>query len=182
MLRLFVALELPADIRQRLMALTGGVRGARWSSEEMLHLTLRFIGEVGEDEAADLDASLAEIVSPPIALSLEGVGSFGSAKGLRVLWAGVQRDNALLQLQARVEAALVRAGLEPEERKFSPHITLARLQNVPAERLAPYLSQNGLFRAGPVAIDHFTLFQSHRGKSGPVYEPLADYPLRGRPD
>lgn len=180
MLRLFVAIELPAATRQHLMTLTGGVRGARWTTEEALHLTLRFIGEVSEDEAFDIDQALATVTAPPLQLTLEGVGCFGSGKGLRVLWAGVAREDALGHLQAKVESALVRAGLPPEERKYSPHVTLARLRDVPPDRLASYLSAHGLFRSGPMDISHFTLFRSYPGKSGPVYEALADYPLDTR--
>lgn len=177
MLRLFVALDLTEDVRQRLAGLAGGVPGARWTEPENLHLTLRFIGEVPEDQAMDIDAALAEVRAPAFPLVLDGVGVYGSARRARVLWAGVERSEALAHLQAKVESALVRCGLPAEERKFSPHVTLARLKDAPPERIGRFLSDRGLFRAGPMAVEHVTLYRSHLGNGGAVYEALREYPL-----
>ncbi len=177
MLRLFVALDLTEEIRRRLAGLAGGVPGARWTEPENLHLTLRFIGEVPEDQAMDIDAALAEVRAPAFPLILDGVGVFGSARRARVLWAGVERSEALAHLQAKVESALVRCGLPAEERKFSPHITLARLKDAPADRIGRFLSDRGLFRAGPMPVEHVTLYRSHLGNGGAVYEALREYPL-----
>ncbi|MFP5512858.1 MAG: RNA 2',3'-cyclic phosphodiesterase [Alphaproteobacteria bacterium] len=179
MLRLFVALDLTDEVRQRLAALAGGVPGARWTEPENLHLTLRFIGEVPEDQAMDIDAALAEVRAPAFPLILDGVGVYGSARRARVLWAGVERSEALAHLQAKVESALVRCGLAAEERKFSPHVTLARLKDAPADRIGRFLSDRGLFRAGPMPVDQITLYRSHLGNGGAVYEALRDYPLTG---
>lgn len=177
MIRLFVALDFPPEVRERLAGLQGGVPGARWSEPGTLHLTLRFIGEVPEDQAHDIDAALAEVEASAFPLTLDGVGSFGHGRGARVLWAGVERNEALTRLAAKVESALVRAGLPAEERKFTPHVTLARLRDANAERVARFLSERGFFRAGPFPVDHVTLYRSHLGKGGSVYEPLASYPL-----
>ncbi|MGQ9366370.1 RNA 2',3'-cyclic phosphodiesterase [Azospirillum sp. ST 5-10] len=177
MIRLFVALELPEDLRQRLSGLGGGVPGARWAEPENLHLTLRFIGEVPDDRLHDIDAALATVEAPAFDVVLDGVGVFGSGRNARVLWAGVERNEALGHLQAKVESALVRGGLPRDERKFSPHVTLARLKEAPRERIGRFLEERGLFRAGPVPVDHFTLFRSHLGRTGAVYEALRDYPL-----
>src|SRR5215469_9521767 len=118
MIRLFVALEIPDAVRTRLMLLQGGVPGARWASDEQMHLTLRFVGEVDENVAHDIDDALAGIRAPAFALELAGVGEFGG-KNPRALWAGVRGGDALLHLQKKVETALQRIGLTPEERKFS---------------------------------------------------------------
>lgn len=178
MIRLFVAIDFPDGIRRRLAGLGGGVPGARWTEEDSLHLTLRFIGEVADDQAADIDAALAEVEAPAFDLVLDGVGVFGSGRGARVLWAGVERNEALAHLQAKVESALVRCGLPAEERRFSPHVTLARLKDAPRERVGRFLEERGLFRAGPVPVDHFTLYRSLLGKGGAVYQALHEYPLR----
>ena len=179
MLRLFVALDLSEEIRQRLAGLAGGVPGARWTEPENMHLTLRFIGEVPEDQAMDIDAALAELRAPAFALTFDGVGVFGAGRKARVLWAGVERNEALAHLQAKVESAIVRCGLPAEERKFFPHITLARLKDAPADRIGRFLSDRGLFRAGPMPVERLTLYRSHLGNGGAVYEPLRDYPLDG---
>lgn len=177
MIRLFVAVNFPEDVRERLAGLQGGVPGARWSEPDALHLTLRFIGEVPEDQAHDIDAALAEVQAPAFPLTLDGVGSFGHGRGARLLWAGVERSEALAHLAAKVESALVRTGLPAEERKFTPHVTLARLRDANADRVARFLSERSFFRAGPFLVDHVTLYRSHLGKGGSVYEPLASYPL-----
>ena len=179
MLRLFVALDLTGEVRQRLAGLAGGVPGARWIEPDTMHQTLRFIGEVPEDQAMDIDAALAELRAPVFSLTLDGVGVFGAGRKARVLWAGVERNEALAHLQAKVESALVRCGLPAEERKFSPHITLARLKDAPADRIGRFLSDRGLFRAGPMPVGHVTLYHSHLGNGGAVYEALREYPLDG---
>lgn len=177
MIRLFVALDFPEDVRQRLVGLGGGVPGARWTEADNLHLTLRFIGEVPEDQTAEIDDALSEISAPAFDVTLDGVGVFGSNRNARVLWAGVERSDALSHLQSKVESALVRCGLPAEERKFSPHITLARLKDAPKDRIGRFIEERGLFRAGPIRMDHFTLYRSHLGKGAAVYEALREYPL-----
>lgn len=177
MIRLFVAIDFPDDVRERLAGLAGGVPGARWTDPSSLHLTLRFIGEVPDDTADDVDAVLSDIEAPGFDLTLGGVGMFGSNRSPRVLWAGVGRSEPLMHLQGKVESALVRCGLPAEERKFSPHVTLARLKDAPRERIGRFLEEHGLFHAGAFRVDHFTLYRSLLGKGGAVYEALRKYPL-----
>ncbi len=177
MIRLFVALELPAAVRERLAGLGGGVPGARWTEVHNLHLTVRFIGEVENGLIPDIDEALAGVSAPAFDLVLDGVGQFGSGSRSRILCAGVERNEALFHLNQKVESALVRAGLPPEERRYTPHVTLARLHSSPQERVGRFIEDRGLFRAGPIPIGHFTLFESRPGRSGVVYDPLRDYPL-----
>jgi 2'-5' RNA ligase len=77
-----------------------------------------------------------------------------------------------------VEAAVVRAGFEPERRKFKAHITLARFKNSTSSRIGSFIERHDRFRSGPFRIDHFTLFRSHLGNQGAHYEALAEYPLQ----
>jgi 2'-5' RNA ligase len=176
-IRLFVALELPGRVRERLAGLGGGIPGARWTAAEAMHLTLRFIGEVENGMLPDIDEALAAIRAPAFDLVLDGVGQFGQGRRARVLWAGVERNEALAHLNQKVESALVRVGLPPEERRFSPHVTLARLRDAPPERVARFAQEHGLFRTEPIPVDRFTLMESRPGGGGPVYVPLGDYPL-----
>ena len=112
-MRLFVALDLPWELKQRLALLSGGIPGARWVGTENFHLTLRFMGEVHPIQAEEIDHTLAAIRAPAFDLSLAGVGVFGKgdAKGERAaaLWAGVDRNPALDHLQTKIETALRRA-------------------------------------------------------------------------
>src|SRR5437764_14881468 len=128
MLRLFVGIEFPPELKLRLSLLCTGVPGARWVDAGNLHLTLRFIGEVGEDVAADIDEALARLRARRFALQLAGTGVFGGGRP-RALWVGVERQPELVALRDKIEQALIRIGLEPESRKFAPHVTRARARD-----------------------------------------------------
>jgi RNA 2',3'-cyclic 3'-phosphodiesterase len=177
LIRLFVGIELPEAVRERLAGLRGGIPGAKWVPPENMHLTLRFIGEVEYGLADDLDAALAKLQSPRFDLTLDGVGFFGKPAAARTLWVGVRKCEALTRLQAKVEIAVQRLGLPAEERKYSPHVTLARLRGVPAARLQRFVEANGHFLAGPLPVAHFVLFSSALGSGNAVYTAEADYPL-----
>ena len=166
MIRLFVGLALPEATRQRLQGLNGGLPGARWTRPENRHLTLRFIGEVDNGLADDIDLALEKVDAAPFEVTLDGVGYFGSARKARTLWVGVAENPALHRLQAKVEAALVGIGLAPEGRKYSPHVTLARLKSPPRDRLDAYVADHAPFRDGPLPLREFILFSSFLSASG----------------
>lgn len=178
-MRLFVGLELPDDIRRDLAAISAGVQGTRWVAPENFHITLRFIGETDRHQAADLDDALADILAPDFDLKLRGVGSFGSRGRLRALWAGVEPSAALAHLQGKVERACMRVGFPPEERKFKPHVTLARFKGLPEMSAAAFLNTHAGFTAPAFTVDRFVLFESHLGGEGAHYVPIGTYPLGG---
>ncbi|MCR9255614.1 MAG: RNA 2',3'-cyclic phosphodiesterase [Alphaproteobacteria bacterium] len=178
MKRLFVAIDLPDHIRDDLSELQGGVPGARWIDWDNLHLTLRFIGDVREDMADDVDMALSGIVAPSFDLSITGLGTFETRGEPTTLWAGIERNPQLKHLRDRIESSLRRIGLPPEGRKFSPHITLARLKNPCLDRLHSYMARNNLVRLAPFTVHGFTLFSSHLGRSGATYTPEACYRLK----
>ncbi|WP_135469551.1 RNA 2',3'-cyclic phosphodiesterase [Crenalkalicoccus roseus] len=177
MLRLFVALPLPAEVRGRLAALSGGIPGAKWVPPENYHLTLRFIGEVEPWRAQEVDDALATIRARPFALSLRGLGTFERGGKISALWVGAERTEGLAFLQGKVETALQRAGLEPERRRFAPHVTLARTDKAAPEKLIAFVQAHNLFRAPPVMVESFTLYSSHLGKEQAVYVPEVEYAL-----
>ena len=177
MIRLFVGIGLPEDIRAQLSGLCGGVPGARWVPPENLHLTLRFIGEVNEGMAEDIHHTLQGIRTRRFDISIAGVGHFETGNEVRVLWARVEKNPELSALQARIESALVRMRLEPEERRFTPHITLARLKDTPVSRASAFLAQNNMFRAGPIPVESFSMFSSFLSREGAIYREEAEYPL-----
>jgi len=180
MIRLFVAIEIPESVRLRMAALGAGVPGARWVESQNLHLNLRFIGEVDEGVFRDIAGVLEEVHAPGFDLTLEGIGYFGSGKAARSIHVEVARNPELGFLRDKIESALVRMGLPPEARKFSPHVTLARLKGTSAERLGVFLAHNNLFHAGPIAVGRFTLFSSFLSHSGPIYRAERIYPLANR--
>ncbi|MGA3304431.1 MAG: RNA 2',3'-cyclic phosphodiesterase [Stellaceae bacterium] len=175
MLRLFVGIGLPPEQKLALSLIASGLPEAKWVDPGNYHLTLRFIGEVGESVASDADAALAGIRARRFSLALAGVGHFGT----RMLWAGIEKNPELMQLQAKIETALIRAGLEPEGRRYAPHVSLARLIGAPGPKLTGYLSRHALFRAAPFAVDRFALVASYLTKAGPIYEDQAEYELKG---
>lgn len=177
MIRLFVGLELPEDVRHALAGLCGGVPGADWVAPESMHLTLRFIGDVTEADAEDAHDALMRVRAPGFDLSLHGVGHFSTGEELRALWAGVDRSEPLAQLRRNVDSALVRMGFPPEERRWRPHVTLARCGGASVLRAQAFLAHNALFRAGPFRVGHFTLFSSLRHSGGPSYVAEAEYAL-----
>ena len=179
MIRLFVGLELPEDMRLRLAALAGGVPGARWVKPESMHLTVRFIGEVDEGHMDDIHMALSRIQAQAFTLALSGVSTFEKARAPHTIWVGVRRNESLAALHAKVDRALVTIGHEPESRKYSPHVTLARLKEDPGARLGGFLSANSLFSAGPARIESFVLFSSFLSKSGAIYKPEMHYALMG---
>jgi 2'-5' RNA ligase len=176
-MRLFVALALPEPLRVALASLMGGIAGARWIPAQNLHLTLRFIGEVQSWQAQEIDDALAGVRTRGFELSVAGVGTFEQAGRVTSLWAKVERNERLAHLQQKVETALQRAGMPPERRRFAPHITLARVDQVPEAKVVRWVQTHSLFRAAPVLVEHFTLFSSQLGKDFSVYRPEIDYAL-----
>jgi RNA 2',3'-cyclic 3'-phosphodiesterase len=177
-MRLFVGLELPWELRQRVAMLSGGgIPGARWVPMENYHVTLRFIGETPRHMAEEIDHALAALKVRGFTLTLAGLGTFAKGGRSNTLWIGVERNPQLEHLQSKIETALQRCGLEPERRRFQPHLTLARLDNAVEGKLAAFVQAHNLFRAEPVAVEHFTLFSSLLGKEQPVYTAEVEYAL-----
>jgi 2'-5' RNA ligase len=177
--RLFVALRPPRAVREHLLALMGGVSGARWQDDEQLHLTLRFIGEVGTHAAEDVAAALGSVRHAPIELRLDGCGVFDDRRGKpNALWAGVSPRDSLAVLHRKVDQAIVRTGLEPEGRAYLPHITLARMPGSagPVDR---WLAEHAGLTGETFAIDAMILYESRLGHGGASYEPVMRYPLTG---
>jgi RNA 2',3'-cyclic 3'-phosphodiesterase len=177
-MRLFVGLELARELRERVALLAGaGIPGARWVPPENYHVTLRFIGEAPRYLAEEIDHALAALKAPSFELTLAGIGTFAKGGRSQSLWLGVERSEPLERLRGKIEMALQRCGLEPERRRFQPHLTLARLDNGVETKIAAFVQAHNLFRAEPVLVQHFTLFSSLLGKDQPVYTAEVDYEL-----
>jgi 2'-5' RNA ligase len=175
--RLFTGLEIPPDVGQALSSLRGGLPGARWIDPENYHLTLRFIGDVDDSIAQDVALMLGRVRREGFELHFHGVTSFGGRKP-RAVVAAVQPVQALLDVQAEQERLMQRIGLEPEGRKFTPHVTLARLRDASSFAVADYLSARGYFRTAPFRISQFVLFSSRDSVGGGPYVVEASYPLK----
>ncbi|MEH3107286.1 MAG: RNA 2',3'-cyclic phosphodiesterase [Sphingomonas fennica] len=174
--RLFVALHLPATLRQHLLAGMGGGVGLRWQSDAQLHLTLRFIGEVDRHQAEDIAVALGRVRAMPFEIALTGAGTFGGGGRPHSLWVGVTPAAPVAELHARVDAALARAGVPRDGRAFQPHVTVARMRRT-ATGIGEALDRWAGFATAPAAITDFRLYESHLGGEGATYETIARYAL-----
>lgn len=173
--RLFTGLEIPPPLAEELALLRGGLSGARWIDVENYHLTLRFIGDIDGGTARDIAAVLEQVRRRPFTVTLEGLDHFGGDKP-RAIIARAQPSAALVELQAEQERLVRRVGIPPEPRRFTPHVTLARLRSAPAEAVAHYLGTRG-FLTRRFEADRFVLFSSRDSVGGGPYVIEAAYPL-----
>jgi RNA 2',3'-cyclic 3'-phosphodiesterase len=174
--RIFTGLEIPADIGTELSFLRGGLPGARWIDPENYHVTLRFIGDVDDVLAHEVASLLGMVRRTPFELRFDGLSSFGG-RHPRALVATFAPTQALLELQAEHERVMRRVGLDPEGRKFTPHVTLARLRETSSRQVADYLSTRSLIGMRPFHIARFVLFSSRASVGGGPYVIEAAYPL-----
>lgn len=175
--RLFIAVDLPETIRKNLVAMSFGIPGAKWVSPEQLHLTVRFIGDVDGALFRDIKNILDEVNFTLFSLQLKGVGYFPPRGAPRVLWIGLEKSEPLQLLRKKIDSRLLQVRVEPEGRKFSPHITLARLKNSPVQKIANFLSGNGLFSQEPFMVEDFKLYSSILSSKGAYHRVERIYPL-----
>lgn len=174
--RLFTGLELPEAVVRQLELLRGGVAGARWLEPEDYHITLRFVGDIDARTAGDIAETLGDIRRPKPPVRFEGLSWFGGDKP-RAIVARVKPDPALMDLQAEQERRLRRIGVEPETRKYTPHVTLARLRAVRQASVANYLAVRGVLIVELFISDRFVLYSAREGSGGGPYVVEAAYPL-----
>jgi len=174
--RLFTGVEIPSDIGLALSSLRGGLPGARWIDPENYHLTLRFIGDVDDAVAHEVESLLDRVKRGAFELHINGLTSFGGRKP-RAVVANVAPAQALFEVQAEQERLMQRIGLEPEGRKYTPHVTLARLRESSSRDVAEYLAARGFFRTSPFKVSRFVLFSSRASTGGGPYIVEASYPL-----
>ena len=179
MLRLFIAVDLPAQLRQEVAALCTAVRGARWVKPHQLHITLRFMGRTPEGELPEIFRRLALVGAPAFRLTLQGTGVFPAAERKpRVLWLGLSPTPPLLMLKREIDRAF--ADDTPDNnQEFSPHLTLARLGGRPAESLTQFLSRHADYRGAEFEVSCFSIYKSTLHARGAAHELLSTYPLAG---
>jgi 2'-5' RNA ligase len=178
MYRLFVAIDLPEPVKDAVVGIAGReLRGARRVPREHLHLTLRFIGDADETMFQAIKRALSGVRGVSFCLSLKEVGHFPPGRHPRVLWVGMEESGPLRAVQQEVELALTGAGIPPEERGFSPHITIARLRETPPAEVAALEEREHLFSAGPFPVEEFYLYSSLLTRDGAIHKREATYRL-----
>lgn len=194
-MRLFVALDIDREIRERINSFIQGIHGlapnARWVSPESLHVTLKFIGEQPDGKRPEIEKTLETVSSQAFELRFRGCGFFPNAKSARVFWIGIEAGPALTELAASVDSSLAQFGVPKETRAFSPHLTLARAGNRSgAPRRQPGDRPNRIFAGlqnkaeqssaqefGTMAAREYFLYQSKLSSQGAKYTKLARFEL-----
>jgi 2'-5' RNA ligase len=174
--RLFTGLEMPEVVVGQLALLRGGVVGARWLEPDDYHITLRFIGDIDARTARDIDDTLSDTHRPKAPIRFEELSWFGGDKP-RAIVAKVKPEPTLMDLQAEQERRLRRIGIEPETRKFTAHVTLARLRGAGQAAIAGYLAERGALVAESFVAERFVLYSARAGSGGGPYVVEVAYPL-----
>jgi 2'-5' RNA ligase len=183
--RVFVALDIPGDVRAAVAALVAKLRPAcgraRWARIEGAHVTLKFIGEVPAEKIGPIKAALARIRFPgPIEMKFRNVGFFPNERRPRVFWAGIEGGAELGALAAAVETSLEPIGIAREQRVFSPHLTLARFESpVGLDELHKAIAAVGSLEFGSTVAEEFHLYQSLLKPAGAEYTRLATFRFAG---
>jgi RNA 2',3'-cyclic 3'-phosphodiesterase len=173
--RLFVAIDLPGPLKADLARFTPELPVARWVGAEELHLTLRFIGEVDPETCSAIKTALSGISFAAFPLTLRGVGHFPPNRRPRVLWVGMDPCDRLVQLQLELELALIETGIPADERRFSPHITLARLKETPPAAVNGFEIRHSDLACPPFEVSEFILYSSVLTQQGAIHKKEAVY-------
>jgi len=180
-MRVFIAIDVPAEIRQRLAAIQDQLRpassAARWVSTDSIHITLRFMGEIPEERREDIDSALTGLSWLPMSIAVRGIGFFPGVRSPRILWAGVECPT-MEGLASEVDTRLVQAGFDSEKRAFRAHLTLARtkerrLESALVKTAEPFEETE----FGRFVADRCYLYQSTLRPAGSVYTRLKEYKL-----
>jgi 2'-5' RNA ligase len=178
MFRLFVAIDLPEEIKNAVEGIADrDLAGARWVPREQLHLTLRFIGDADEKIFQSVKNVLGSVRGTPLLLTMKGVGHFPPGREPRVLWVGMEESGHLRDLQNKIEQSIINAGIAADERRFSPHITIARLRETPLAEVASLEGMQRQFSAGPFSVEEFYLYSSTLTREGAIHRREAAYRL-----
>jgi RNA 2',3'-cyclic 3'-phosphodiesterase len=178
MYRLFVAIDLPDEVKNAVDGIVGrDLPGSRRVPREQLHLTLRFIGDADKQMFQAVKRELATIRGAPFYLTIKGVGHFPPKREPRVLWVGVEESGQLNDLHKEIEQSLSNAGIAADERRFSPHITISRLRESPLAKVASIEERQRDFTAGPFPVEEFYLYSSLLTREGAIHKREAEYRL-----
>lgn len=178
--RLFTGLEIPSDVALDLDLMKGGIMGGRWIDRESFHITLRFIGDIEEPMAREIAYALEGVEARPFSLRLKGIDAFGGNKP-HTLYAGVAESADLRRLHSIHERICQVLGLEAEPRKFTPHVTLARLRDPDLASLHRFVVSHSLYKSRVFDVARFVLFSSRPSRGGGPYAVEESYQLQAGP-
>ena len=177
MIRLFVAINLPSDMADQIDMLCFGIPGARWISPEDYHLTLSFIGEVNKHTFNDIRSCLSNLDGNSFFLKPLEINCFYARGRPKILNLSFEKNPGINNLRKKINYNLSRRNISIHRKKFTPHVTIARLTNTPANRVATFLGTASLPNTDPIQINSFHLYSSQLTKSGSIYQIEESYPL-----
>lgn len=177
MIRLFIAIDIPEAIRMEVAGMGRSIPNARPVPVDQLHLTLKFIGEVEGTKFLDIQDALKEIFLPSFSLSLKGVGIFPPRGIPRVLWAGLEQAERTTALRNAIDRALAVLNIPRDKKRYTPHLTLARLRNSPIHDLQHFLAGNAFFQSSEFPVENFHLYRSRLTSKGAQHTIERSYPL-----
>lgn len=175
--RVFFGVEIPSEVKKRLLKLKSPVNGARWQSRNQLHMTLVFIGSVNDEDLATLSYAASLVSAPAFEVEVTGLGAFGRPEHPRNLWAGVSPATPVVELYRQLSTGVAAVGFETEHRGFKPHITVARFRKQ-AGSIVNLLEDHKEERFGVLPVTEFVLFESTPGAGGSVYTVIQRFPLK----
>lgn len=177
-MRLFTAIDIPETLVDTLADLQAPeALDARWSDPDQFHITLRFIGEVDDEKAPRYSEALTTVNTSPVRCEPYGLDVLPSRRSPRVLMLGLERTESMLALYEAVSDALEAESLEPENRAYRPHVTLARLDDADRETVHDVLRRQEDHSCPSFEANHFVLYESTLTSEGAIHEPVATYPL-----
>jgi RNA 2',3'-cyclic 3'-phosphodiesterase len=175
--RLFTGVEIPADVAFDLDLMRGGIIGSRWIDPGSFHITLRFIGDIGDGLAREIAYQLEGVEARPFSLRLKGIDAFGGNKP-HTLYAGVEESAELRRLQSIHERICQVLGLDAEQRKYTPHVTLARLKDASVGEVHRFVASHSLYKSRVFEVSRFVLFSSRPSRGGGPYAVEESYQLQ----
>jgi len=186
-IRTFICFELPDKIKEKIADLQDNLKpygsGVRWTRPDSIHLTLKFLGDVQEEQITDITSAVekASEMIPPLKIQVSGCGAFPNLRRPRVFWVGVKEDSGkLLELQSNIETALEELGFPKEKRNFFPHLTFGRVKSrdgIP--EMTDFLKDHE-FELKPFKAEQVIVMQSQLRPTGAVYTPLQEISLSAK--
>lgn len=176
MRRVFFGLEIPAEIKNRLLQVKTELAGAKWQSVEQLHLTLLFLGSIEEARLSAVREAVRDISLAAFELNVTGLDCFGQSHAPKHLWAGVAPETPVISLHSVIKKQVESHGVHTERRAFCPHLTLARFKGK-RDSVEHLLAEYRETVFGAFLVDEFVLYESQQGPAGSIYTVLERYPL-----
>ncbi len=177
-MRLFIAIPLPQGVKQKLLDLQQPINGVRWQSQEQMHLTLKFVGEVDTTTASELREELDNITYPGFLMTIEGIGYFPDGQQPKVVWAGIKENANLQELHKNVEDRCKKKGIAPENRPYKPHVTIGRTKNTSKQAVTSFINKYNSFILPDIPVNEFALYESKLHPDGARHHRLQTYLLK----